>query len=56
MWEKKEEPEVKEVLDQRRPSKVEALQNTHRISVSNRGLTGAFALVGLFLYQSAGLF
>jgi FHS family L-fucose permease-like MFS transporter len=44
MWGKNEEPEISEVLDQRRPSTVEAMQNTHRKSVSNRGLTGASAL------------
>jgi len=41
---KKEEPELKEVFDQRRPSAVEAMGNQHRMSVSNRGLTGASAL------------
>ncbi|KAH8687196.1 putative L-fucose-proton symporter [Tricladium varicosporioides] len=44
MWGQKEEPELKEVFDQRRPSAVEAMNNTHRKSVSNRGLTGASAL------------
>lgn len=43
-WDKKEEPELKEVFDQRRPSTVEAMNNQHRKSVSNRGLTGASAL------------
>jgi hypothetical protein len=41
---KNEEPELKEVFDQRRPSTVEAMANQHRKSVSNRGLTGASAL------------
>jgi FHS family L-fucose permease-like MFS transporter len=41
---KSEEPELKEVFDQRRPSTVEAMANQHRKSVSNRGLTGASAL------------
>jgi len=44
MWGTKEEPEIKEVMDQRRPSAVEAMQHQHRKSVSNRGLTGASAL------------
>jgi FHS family L-fucose permease-like MFS transporter len=44
MWGQKEEPELKEVFNQRRPSAVEAMSNTHRKSVSNRGLTGASAL------------
>lgn len=44
MWGRNEEPEIKEIFDQRRPSAVEAMQNTHRKSVSNRGLTGASAL------------
>jgi len=44
MWGKNEEPELKEVMDQRRPSAVEAMQQQHRKSVSNRGLTGASAL------------
>ncbi|CZR52795.1 probable L-fucose permease [Phialocephala subalpina] len=44
LWGKNEEPELKEVFDQRRPSTVEAMNNTHRKSVSNRGLTGASAL------------
>ncbi|PVH72278.1 hypothetical protein DL98DRAFT_610954 [Cadophora sp. DSE1049] len=39
-----EEPELKEIFDQRRPSTIEAMNNTHRKSVSNRGLTGASAL------------
>ncbi|KAL8939909.1 MAG: hypothetical protein Q9216_003098 [Gyalolechia sp. 2 TL-2023] len=41
---KKEEPELAEVLDQRRPSNVEAMNQVHRKSVSNKGLTGASAL------------
>jgi FHS family L-fucose permease-like MFS transporter len=41
---KKEEPELKEVFGQRRPSTIEAVNNQHRMSVSNRGLTGASAL------------
>jgi MFS transporter, FHS family, L-fucose permease len=43
-WSDKEEPEVQEVMDQRRPSNVEAMENMHRKSVSNKGLTGASAL------------
>ncbi|KAL8939568.1 MAG: hypothetical protein Q9211_002680 [Gyalolechia sp. 1 TL-2023] len=41
---KKKEPEVAEVLDQPRPSNVEAMKQVHRKSVSNGGLTGASAL------------
>ncbi|KAL8763241.1 MAG: hypothetical protein Q9184_000881 [Pyrenodesmia sp. 2 TL-2023] len=43
---KREEPKLSEVLgqDMRRPSNVEAINNQHRKSVSNRGLTGASAL------------
>ncbi|KAH8593994.1 putative L-fucose-proton symporter [Bisporella sp. PMI_857] len=44
MFGKKEEPEISEVLSQRRPSTAEAMGNQHRKSVSNRGLTGASAL------------
>ncbi|KAH6682570.1 putative L-fucose-proton symporter [Halenospora varia] len=44
MWGQREEPELKEVFDQRRPSAVEAMNNMHQKSVSNRGLTGASAL------------
>uniref|UniRef100_L2FX78 Glucose galactose transporter n=1 Tax=Colletotrichum fructicola (strain Nara gc5) TaxID=1213859 RepID=L2FX78_COLFN len=44
MFGKKQEPEVAEVLDQRQPSAVEATQHQHRMSVPNRGLTGASAL------------
>lgn len=44
MWGKKQEPEVAEVMDQRRPSAVDAMNHQHRQSVSNRGLTGASAL------------
>ena len=40
----KEEPEIADVLQQRRPSNVEAMQQMHRKSVSNKGLTGASAL------------
>jgi MFS transporter, FHS family, L-fucose permease len=40
----KEEPEVADVLQQRRPSNVEAMAQMHRKSVSNKGLTGASAL------------
>ncbi|OLN97475.1 L-fucose-proton symporter 1 [Colletotrichum chlorophyti] len=41
----KKEPEVTEVLDDRRlPSTAEATQNQHRGAVSNDGLTGASAL------------
>lgn len=43
-WGEKEEPQLKEVFEQRRPSAVEAMNNQHRKSVSNRGLTGASAL------------
>jgi FHS family L-fucose permease-like MFS transporter len=43
-WSDKEEPQVEEVMDQRRPSNVEAMENMHRKSVSNKGLTGASAL------------
>ncbi|KAK7699176.1 hypothetical protein SLS64_011805 [Diaporthe eres] len=42
MFGKREEPTPQEILEQRRPSNVEV--NTHRKSVSNRGLTGASAL------------
>lgn len=45
MWGKKQEPEINEVLEQRRPSAAEAMEHTHdKKSVSNRGLTGASAL------------
>ncbi|TEA14230.1 L-fucose-proton symporter [Colletotrichum sidae] len=44
MFGKNQEPEVAEVLEQDRPSTAEATQNQHRMSVSNRGLTGASAL------------
>lgn len=44
MFGKKEEPEIQEVLEQRRPSVLEATHNTRQKSVSNRGLTGASAL------------
>ncbi|MCJ1280173.1 hypothetical protein MMC21_008000 [Puttea exsequens] len=40
----KEEPVMAEVLEQRRPSNAEAMQQQHRKSVSNKGLTGASAL------------
>ena len=40
----KEEPEIADVLSQRRPSNVEAMEQVHRKSVSNKGLTGASAL------------
>jgi MFS transporter, FHS family, L-fucose permease len=40
----KEEPEVADVLQQRRPSNVEAMEQMHRKSVTNKGLTGASAL------------
>lgn len=43
-WSDKEEPEISEVMDQRRPSNVEAMENMHRKSASNKGLTGASAL------------
>ena len=38
------EPETEEVLRQRQPSAVEAMNNQHRKSVVNKGLTGASAL------------
>jgi len=44
MFGKKTEPEIKAVLDQRRPSAVEAMSHQHRKSVANTGLTGASAL------------
>lgn len=44
MWGKKEEPELDDVLQQRRPSNVEAMSHQHRQSISNKGLTGASAL------------
>lgn len=44
MFGKKHEPEIEEVLSQRRPSNVEAMNQLHRKSVSNKGLTGASAL------------
>lgn len=44
MFGKSEEPSAAEVQQQRRPSNTEAMANTHRKSVSNRGLTGASAL------------
>jgi len=44
MFGKKEEPEITEVLEQRRPSAAEAIANQRRKSVTNRGLTGASAL------------
>ena len=40
----KEEPEIADVLRQRRPSNVEATEHMHRKSISNKGLTGASAL------------
>lgn len=40
----KEEPSIADVLQQRRPSNVEAMEHVHRKSVSNKGLTGASAL------------
>src|SRR5271154_893612 len=43
-WSDKEEPQIEEVMDQRRPSNVEAMENMHRKSASNKGLTGASAL------------
>ncbi|KAI3402088.1 hypothetical protein diail_17 [Diaporthe ilicicola] len=42
MFGKREEPTSQEIFEQRRPSNAEV--NTHRKSVSNRGLTGASAL------------
>jgi MFS transporter, FHS family, L-fucose permease len=39
-----EEPEIADVLQQRRPSNVEAMEQMHRKSISNKGLTGASAL------------
>ena len=44
MFGRKEEPALAEVLTQRRPSNVEAMNQVHRKSVSNKGLTGASAL------------
>ena len=44
MWGKKEEPEIEEVMNQRRPSNIDAINQMHRKSVSNKGLTGASAL------------
>jgi len=44
MFGRKEEPEVAEVLEQRRPSTADAMANQRRQSVSNRQLTGAAAL------------
>lgn len=42
MFGSREEPTPQEIFEQRRPSNAEV--NTHRKSVSNRGLTGASAL------------
>ncbi|MCJ1227766.1 hypothetical protein MMC12_004425 [Toensbergia leucococca] len=44
MFGRSEEPEISEVLDQRRPSNVDAMNHLHRKSVTNKGLTGASAL------------
>ncbi|KAL3419967.1 glucose galactose transporter [Phlyctema vagabunda] len=44
MFGKAEEPEIQEVLQQRRPSAVEATHNVRQKGASNRGLTGASAL------------
>lgn len=44
MFGKAEEPKISEVMEQRRPSNVDAINNQHRRSVSNKGLTGASAL------------
>lgn len=44
MFGKAEEPEISEVMKQRRPSNVDAINNQHRKSISNKGLTGASAL------------
>ena len=46
MFFSKEEPEISEVLDlgEKRPSNADAMNQVHRKSVSNRGLTGASAL------------
>ena len=45
MFGRKEEPEISEILSQRRPSNVEAVAlQRRRKSASNRGLTGASAL------------
>ena len=44
MFGRNEEPEIDEVLNQRRPSNVDALAKARQRSVSNRGLTGASAL------------
>jgi MFS transporter, FHS family, L-fucose permease len=40
----KEEPKHDDVMAQRRPSNVDAMNQQHRKSVSNKGLTGASAL------------
>ena len=44
MFGKAEEPKISEVMEQRRPSNVDAINNQHRKSISNKGLTGASAL------------
>ena len=44
MFGRKEEPEIAEVMNQRRPSNVDAINAARKKSVSNRGLTGASAL------------
>lgn len=44
MFGKKQEPEVTDVMNQRRPSNVEAINQQYRRSISNQGLTGASAL------------
>ncbi|KAI3539258.1 glucose/galactose transporter [Colletotrichum abscissum] len=44
MFGKRQEPDVNEVLEQRRPSTAEATAQQHRKNVSNKGLTGASAL------------
>ncbi|MCJ1430487.1 hypothetical protein MMC29_008405 [Sticta canariensis] len=44
MFGKKEEPEVSDVMTQRRPSNVDAINQQYRRSISNTGLTGASAL------------
>lgn len=44
MFGKKQEPEVSDVMNQRRPSNAEAINQQYRRSISNQGLTGASAL------------
>jgi FHS family L-fucose permease-like MFS transporter len=44
MFGKREEPEQREVQEQRQPTSAEAMAQQHRKTVSNKGLTGASAL------------